>query len=205
MDEQNTLHIPKYRDQNLSCWCLRFCLLTADLTPEWSGKSMFHPLSHIYAKTFCSAETVANNALNCRCVVIFDRLWANAVPTLNTAFSLTNDHAKWWIHCFLISSTLLLSSIYDRPKRVCGIFSCFLGNFWIWVIWESNILCVCTTACTVSIAPLNRCFGRSRVRITLMKPLLWLNRIFPSRKQCFINTRYPDFSIALKICNNSFT
>ena len=31
--------------------------LTADLTPESSGRSMFHPLSHIYAKTpFCCVE-----------------------------------------------------------------------------------------------------------------------------------------------------
>ena len=74
--------------------------LTADLTLEWSGGSMFHPLSHIYTKTlfFCCVEIVANNALNCRCIVVFDWLWANAAPTLNTAFSLTNIHAKWWIH-----------------------------------------------------------------------------------------------------------
>ena len=40
--------------------------LTANLTQEGSGGSMFHPLSHIYAKTpFCCIETVANNALNC--------------------------------------------------------------------------------------------------------------------------------------------
>ena len=38
--------------------------LTADLTPEWTGGSMFHLLSHIYAKTpFSCVETVANNAL----------------------------------------------------------------------------------------------------------------------------------------------
>ena len=52
-------------------------------------------------------------------------------PTLNTAFSLTNVHAKWWIRCLLISSTPRLShttSIYDRPKRVCGFFWCFLGQ-----------------------------------------------------------------------------
>ena len=72
------------------------------LTPEWSGGSMFHPLSHIYTKTpFCCIETVTNDALNCQ-QVVFDWLWANAAPTLNTAFSLTNVHAKWWIHCFLI-------------------------------------------------------------------------------------------------------
>ena len=93
---------------------------------------LFHPLSHIYAKTpFCCVEIVANNALNRWCVVVFDRLWANAAPTLNTAFSLTNMHAKWWIYCLLISSTPLLShtnSICDWPKRVCGVFWCFSGQ-----------------------------------------------------------------------------
>ena len=104
--------------------------LTTYLTLEWSGGSIFHPLSNIYAKTpFCCIETAANNALNRRCVVVFDRLWANAAPTLSTAFSLTNVHAKRWIPCLLISSNPLLShsiSIYDRPKRVCGVFFFFL-------------------------------------------------------------------------------
>ena len=52
-------------------------------------------------------------------------------PTLNTAFSLINVHAKWWIHCFLISSTPLLShvtSISDWPKWVCGVFLVFSGT-----------------------------------------------------------------------------
>ena len=62
--------------------------LTVDLTPEWSGRSIFHPLSHIYAKTpFCCIETVANNTLNHWHIVAFDRLWANVAPTLNIAFS----------------------------------------------------------------------------------------------------------------------
>ena len=103
--------------------------LTADLTSEWSGGSLFHPLSHIYAKTpFCCTKTVANNTVNCRHIAVFDWLWANAAPTLNIAFSLTNVQAKWWIHCLLISSTPLpshLTSIYDQPKRVCGVFWCF--------------------------------------------------------------------------------
>ena len=65
--------------------------LTTDLSPGGSGGSIFHPLSHIYAKTyFCCVETVANNALNRRRVVVFDRLWANAAPILNTSFLLTN-------------------------------------------------------------------------------------------------------------------
>ena len=99
--------------------------LTADLTLEWSGGFMFHPLSHIYAKiSFSGIETVANNALNCWHIVVFDQLLANAAPT----FSLINVHAKWWIYCLLISSTSPLShttSIYERPKRVCGVFGVF--------------------------------------------------------------------------------
>ena len=61
---------------------------------------------------------------------VFDQLWANAAPTLNTAFSLTNIHAKWWIHCLLISSSPLLShatSIYDWPKQVWS-FLVFSGT-----------------------------------------------------------------------------
>ena len=47
------------------------------------------------------------------------------------SFSLINVHAKWWIHCLLISSTPLLfhaTSIYYQPKQVCGIFWCFPGQ-----------------------------------------------------------------------------
>ncbi len=50
--------------------------LSADLTSERSGGSMFPLLSHIYAKTFfffCRVKTVAKNALNRRRVVVFDR------------------------------------------------------------------------------------------------------------------------------------
>ena len=111
-------------------------LLTADLTPEWGGRSLFHPLPHIYEKTlFCCVETIANNVLNRRRIVVLDRLWAKAAPTLNTAFSLTNIHAKWWIQCLLTSSTRLLSqatSIYDQPKRVVEFFGIFRDNCWIW-------------------------------------------------------------------------
>ena len=65
--------------------------LTADLTPKWSSGSMFHLLSHIYTKTlFCCVEIVTNNTLNRRHVVVFDWLWTNVAPTLNTVFSLTN-------------------------------------------------------------------------------------------------------------------
>ena len=54
--------------------------------------------------------------------------WSTVIKSasnLNTAFSFSNVHAKWWIHCLLISSAALLShttSIYDWLKRV------FLGQ-----------------------------------------------------------------------------
>ena len=160
--------------------------LTADLTPEWNGESIFHPLLHIYVKTsFCCVETVANNVLICRRIVVFDRLWANATPALNTAFSLTNVHVKWWIHCFLISSTPLLSrttSIYDRPKWVCGVFQCFLGQLPnLGDLSVQHYLCLYDLF-KVNIPPLNPCFRRSRARITLIKPLLCLNSIFSHQR-----------------------
>ena len=77
--------------------------LTADLTLECSDESMFHPLSHTAWKNpFCCAETASNSALNCRRVVVFHRLWANAEPISNRAFSCSNFYTKWWIHCLLI-------------------------------------------------------------------------------------------------------
>ena len=163
---------------------------------------MFYPLSHIYVKTpFRCVETAANNSLNRRHVVVFDQLWANAAPTLNTTFSLTNFHPKWWIHRLPISSIRLLShatSIYHRPKRVCFCFVCvcvcvcvcmcvcvcvvFQDNCRIWTTLAFSIICKCTTAFRVSIPLLNRCFRRNRVRITLIKPLLCLNSIFSQQK-----------------------
>ena len=84
---------------------------------------------HLFTqKLFYCIETVANNALNLQHVVVLNRLWANAEPTLNIGISLTNVNAKWWIHCLLISSTPMLShatSIYDRPIRVYRVLWCF--------------------------------------------------------------------------------
>ena len=100
--------------------------LTANLTPEWSGGSMFHPLSHIYAKTpFCCID-----ALNCRYTVVFDQLWTNVAPTLNAAFLLTNVLTKWWIHCHtdIFNSSAISTSIYDWPKWVCGVFWWFTSQ-----------------------------------------------------------------------------
>ena len=66
---------------------------------------------------------------------IINMFLINWAPTLNTAFSLTTVHAKWWIHCLLISSIHLLShatSLYNWTKQICGVFGVFQDNRWIW-------------------------------------------------------------------------
>ena len=160
--------------------------LTANLTPEWSGGSMFHPLSHVYTKIpFCCVETVANNALNCQRIIVFDQLWANTALTLNRAFSLTNVHAKWWIHCFLISPLLShATSIYDQLKGVCAVFWYLVFSGTTAEFGQPECL---ASLCLydhvkISIPPLNHCFWWSRVWITLIKPLLCLKSIFSYQK-----------------------
>ena len=136
-------------------------------------------LSHIHAKTsFCCIETVANNALNCRHVV-FDRLWANVTPTFN---SFLIDKCS----CKMVNT--LLSDIFNSSAISCNInlqsaktslwSGVFQDNCWTWVTWAFSIICICTTIFKVSMWPLHHCFQRSRVRITLIKPLLCLNNIF---------------------------
>ena len=68
-----------------------------------------------------------------------------------------------------------------------------------------DLICVYATAFKINIPPLNCSFWRSVVRITLIKPSLCLNSIFPIRKQCFIKKWSPGFSIVWKICKISFT
>ena len=135
---------------------------------------MFHSLSHIYVKTpFNCVETVTNNALNRR-YVVFDRVGTNAVSTLNTAFSFTKIHAK------MVNT--LLSQFTIGQNDFVEFFGVFQDNCQIWATWTFRIICVCMTAFRVSIPSLNRCFQRNRVRITLIKPMLCLNNIFPNQK-----------------------
>ena len=170
--------------------------LTADLTLKWSGESIFHPLSHIYAKSpFCCVETIANNALNRRRVVAFDRLWANAAQLS---------------HCHTMVNTLPSDIFtFSAIPRNFNLRSAKM-NLWSILVFSGTTAEFGCSASFVSVRPrlksaYNRCFRRSRVRIILIKPLLCLNSIFPIRNQCFINTRNSDFSIVLKICNCSFT
>ena len=106
--------------------------------------------------------------------------------------------AFWYLQllCYLIQ----LQCTIGQNKFV-QFFGVFQGNCWIWATRAFSIICVCTTTFKVSIPPLNYCFQWSWVWIKLINPLLCLNRIFPIRKQCFINTQNSDFSIVLKICN----
>ena len=149
------------------------CCCPLSWLPIWLWSEVVDPCfihCHIFMQKILF---VANNALNHQCIVVFDRLWANAAHTFNTAFSLTNVHAKWWIQYLLISSTLLLSlatSIFLLAKtKFLGFFGVFRDNCWIWLTWAFSTICVCTTAFKVSIPPLNHCFWWSRVQITFIK------------------------------------
>ena len=201
IDEQNTLHIPKCLVMLASLVAfdsfdlLLSTQLTANLTPEWSGESMFHPLLHIYAKTpFSYIETVANNALN---------HWHVVCEQMCTHFEHSFLIEKWWIYCLLISSTPLLShstSIYNRPKGVHGVF-CFpgqllnLGNLSIQhhLSLYDCILSQHTTSETLF--PMKQSLNNTYQAIALPEEYF-----FP----WFINTWNSDFSIS-KICNSSFT
>ena len=117
--------------------------LTANLTLEWSGGSMFHPLSHIYVKTiFCCIETVSNNALNCWHVIVFDWLWTNMNP-LWTQLShwqiimQNSEYTAFW-YFQLICYLMQLQYMIDQNKFV-EFFSVFQNNnCWIWVTRAST-------------------------------------------------------------------
>ena len=151
---------------------------------------MFHPLSYINTKTpFCCIGTVANNALNCWSVVVFDWLWANTVPTLITAFSLTTKCSCKMVNKLpsdIFNSSAILSNLFMiGQNEFVEFFGVFQDSCQIWATWTFGIICVCTTTFKISIPPLNHCFWRSTVWITLIKPLLCLNSIFSHQKAMF--------------------
>ena len=109
---------------------------------------------------------------------LFDWLWANTAPTLNTAFSLTNVLAKWLIHWLQISSTPLLSyatSIYVRPTRVSWSFSGQLLNL-------GDLECLASSVSVrlfnVSIPPLNCCFQWSSLWNNINQAIALLELFF---------------------------
>ena len=151
--------------------------LTASLTLECSGGSMFHPLSHIYEKTpFCCIETIAKNPLNLSMCCCF--------------WSTVNKHITHFDHSFLIdkcsckmvntlpSDISNSSAITHNFNLQSEFFGVFQDNCPIWATWTFSIIYICTTACKDRIPPLNCYFWGNRVKTILIKPLLCLNSIF---------------------------
>ena len=71
-------------------------------------------------KPFYCAEAALNSALNRRSVVVFDRLWANAAPISNRAFSCSNFHAKWWYDAILLvyeCKNLVKTMLQEKGRR----------------------------------------------------------------------------------------
>ena len=63
------------------------------------------------------------------------------------------------------------SNLRSAKTSLWSFFYVFRDNCRIRVTWAISIICVCRAAFKVSIQPLNRCFRRSRVRITLTMSL----------------------------------
>ena len=108
---------------NLARWCLHlwslwtaFTQLTADLTPEWSGGSMFHPLLPVYARTpFFGLKQLQTT------------LWIIDALLMNT----------------LLSD--IFNFNLNRSKRVYGVLGVFRESRWIWLTWAFSNICVSTT------------------------------------------------------------
>ena len=138
-----------------SFYLLMSTQLTVDLTLEWSGRSMFHPLSHIYAKTpFCCSESLI------RCC-----FWST-VSKCGTHFEhsflidkcsckIVNMLPSYIFNSFTISRNFNLRSSQNEFVEFFGVF---WDNCQIWVTWVFSIICVYMTAFKVSIPPLNCCF-----------------------------------------------
>ena len=172
-------------------------LLIADLTLEWTSWSMFHPVSHIYGKTpFCCVKIVANNALNRRHVVFIDceqtpyPLWTRLSHWQN--FMQNGEYNAFW-YLQLLCYLRQLQFMIGKNKLVEGFFV-FSGTTAEFGQPERSELF------KVNIPPLNHYFGRSRVRITFITPLLCLDSIISHQKAML-----QFFFFVLKICNSSFT
>ena len=108
--------------------------LTADLTPEWSGGSMFHPLSHIYEKKLLlvvlkqlqTTLWIVDRLFLIDCEQTWHPLWTQL--SYWQMFMQNGEYTAFWS-----SLTLLLShatSIYDWLKWVCGVFFGVFRDNW---------------------------------------------------------------------------
>ena len=109
-------------------------------------------------------------------------------------WSTVSKHGIHFEHSFLIDKcsckivNTLPSNIFNSSAITRNFNLWSWDNRQIWATWAFSIICVCMTAFKVSIPPLNCCFRWSRVWITLTKPLLWLNSIFPPSESNALST-----------------
>lgn len=183
------LAISKYGSQNLASWCLRLwslwmgfaCYCSLSWLPIWLRSKWWIHISSIVTyrrKTpVYGVETVTNNALHRPRVVLFDRLWDIATPTLNTALSLTmfiqnGELATFWylqLFCYLTQLHLTILWTYLMSTTT---------TYRIWATRAFSIICICAPGCKVKTPPLERCFRRSRTRITLITLLDFSDALF---------------------------
>ena len=151
-------------------------------------------VTYLRKNSFCCVETVTNNALNRQYVVVFINceqtqhlLWTQL--SQEQMFIQNGEYAAYWylqLLCYLKQLQFTIGQ-----NEFVEFFGVFRDNCHIWATWTFSIICVCTTAFTVSIPPLNYFFRQSRVRITLIKPLLRLNSIFSNQKaMLYQNTKF---------------
>ena len=110
---------------------------SGNATLECSDGSMFHPLSYVAWKNpFCCAETARNSPLNRRRIVVFDRLWAKAVPITNRTFSCSKCSSKM---ANTMSSDIFKEVFYPSRSEIsmflnrCGkkTFQYFYSQFFV--------------------------------------------------------------------------
>ena len=120
--------------------------LSANLTLEWSGRSMFHPLSHIYAKTFfllrwnsckqcskslthcCFWSTVSKRGTHFEHSFLLDKCSCKMVDTLpsdifNSSATLLNFNlrlAKTSLSFFMFSR---MTAKFGRPEHSASFVS----------------------------------------------------------------------------------
>ena len=150
------------------------------MTGEWSGGSMFHPLSHVYTKNSfllhwnsCKQHSQLST-----------RFWSTVSKCgAHFEYSFLIDKCSCKIVNTLPSDTFNSKAISRNfnlrsAKMSLWSFWCFLGQLPNLATWVFSINCICTTIFKISIPPLKHYFWQSRVRITLIKPLLCLNSIY---------------------------
>ena len=196
---KSSLCISKYGGQNLARWCsclwsldefhlLLSTQLIANLTLEWSSGSMFHPLWHIYTKNFillrwnsckqctelsrrcCFWSTMCKRDTNFEHSFLIDKCSCKMVNTLPS--DIFNSSAILWNFNLWKAKTILRSFLFSKTTAWFG----RLERSALFVFLLPPLLLL------VSIPPLNRCFWWSRLRITLIKPLLYLNSIYSHQK-----------------------